>query len=49
MTRKEASELMWLLLRSKLKEQGKFKTMAEKYHDKFMEALDLKVEDSNDS
>lgn len=43
LTRKETAEIFWLLSQARIKFTGKNKTSAEKYYEKFEEALDLKV------
>lgn len=44
MTRKEASELFLILSAARFKLNGKAQTAAQKYWEKFEEALDLKLE-----
>ncbi len=43
-TRKEATELFLILSQARIKLTGKYQTSAQKYWEKFEEALGLKVE-----
>lgn len=45
LTRKETGDLFLLLSHAKIKLNGKFKTLAKKYHGLFEIALDLRIKD----